>query len=90
MKATIELPDDLLVEVKIEAARQHRKLKDLVPDLLWVGLRASRSLAPVKSLESERWLEDWLKLGEAATKNRPSGPTATEILAADRRRLDNH
>jgi hypothetical protein len=89
MKTTIELPDDLLIEVKIEAARQHKKLKELMPDLVRAGLRAKRTLAPVKSRESEQWLEAWVKLGEAATKDRPAGPTATEILAADRRRLES-
>ena len=89
MKTTIELPDDLLIEVKIEAARQRKKLKELVPDLVRSGLRASRTLAPVKTRESEQWLEEWVVLGEAATKGRPPGPTATEILAADRRRLES-
>ena len=89
MKTTIELPDDLLTEVKIEAARQHKKVKELVPDLVRAGLRANRTLAPAKSRESEHWLEAWVKLGEAATKGRPPGPTATEILAAGRRRLES-
>jgi hypothetical protein len=42
MKATLELPDDLLRRIKIEAARTDRKLKDLVAQLLEAGLRASR------------------------------------------------
>jgi hypothetical protein len=88
MKTTIELPDDLLVEIKIEAARQHKKLKQLVPDLVWAGLRASRALAPAHRHESEQWLKEWVSLGEAATRGRPEGPTATEILAADRGRLE--
>lgn len=89
MKTTIEFPDDLLTEVKIEAARQHKKLKELVPDLVRAGLRANRTLVPAKSRESEQWLEEWVRLGEAATRGRPPGPTATEILAADRRRLES-
>ncbi len=89
MKTTIEFPDDLLTEVKIEAARQHRKLKELVPDLVRAGLRASRMLAPAKIRESELWLEEWVALGKAATQDWPAGPTATEILAADRRRLES-
>ena len=88
MKTTIELPNDLLIEVKIEAARQRKKLKELVPDLVRAGLRAKRTPAPVRSRESEQWLAEWVKLGEAATKGRPAKPTATEILAEDRRRLE--
>jgi plasmid stability protein len=38
MKTTIELPDDLMREIKIRAAREDRKLKDLVADLLRRGL----------------------------------------------------
>jgi hypothetical protein len=88
MKATIELPEDLLTEIKIEAARQRKKLKELVPDLMRAGLRANQAPPSVKRQESERWLREWVKLGEAATKERPEGPTATEILAADRQRLE--
>ena len=88
MKTTIELPDDLLTEVKIEAARRHRKLKELVPELVRAGLRVNRAPAPASSRESKRWLEAWVALGEEATREAPTGPTATEILAADRRRLE--
>ncbi|HVF60530.1 MAG TPA: hypothetical protein VNJ70_12060 [Thermoanaerobaculia bacterium] len=44
MKTTIELPDELVVEIKIEAARQKKKLKELVPDLVRAGLGARRVL----------------------------------------------
>jgi hypothetical protein len=35
-----------------------------------------------------KWLDEWVKLGEAATRGLPAAPTATEILAADRGRLE--
>ena len=38
MKTTLELPDDLLREIKIRAARDNRRLKDVVADLLRRGL----------------------------------------------------
>lgn len=88
MKTTIEPPDDLMLEVKIEAARQRRRLNELVPDLVRAGLRASRTAGPVGPQESTQWLRDWVELGPAATQDRPQGPTATEILAADRLRLE--
>jgi hypothetical protein len=88
MKTTIELPDDLLIEIKVEAARRRKKLKELVPELVRAGLRANRNLGPAASQDSKEWLEAWVRLGEEATKGSASGPTATEILATDRRRLD--
>ena len=39
MKTTLELPDDLMREIKVRAAREDRKLKDLVAELLRKGLR---------------------------------------------------
>ena len=38
MKTTLELPDDLLKQVKFRALRDGRKLKDAVADLLRKGL----------------------------------------------------
>lgn len=88
VKTTIDLPDDLLIEVKIEAARQHKKLKELVPELVRAGLKVRRTPAAAGSRAMSRWLEEWVEMGEAATKNLPVGPTATEILASDRERLE--
>jgi hypothetical protein len=87
-QTTIDLPDDLLIEVKIEAARQHKKLKEMVPDLVRAGLKVRRTPVAAGSRAMARWLEEWVEMGEAATKNLPVGPTATEILASDRERLE--
>jgi plasmid stability protein len=38
MKTTLDLPDDLMRAVKIRAAEQNRKLKDVVAELLRLGL----------------------------------------------------
>lgn len=38
MKTTMELPDDLMREIKLRAVREDRKLKDLVAELLRKGL----------------------------------------------------
>jgi hypothetical protein len=38
MKTTLDLPDDLVREVKIHAVHENRKLKDTVADLLRRGL----------------------------------------------------
>lgn len=41
MKTTLELPDELMREIKVRAAREDRKLKDLVAELLEEGLAVS-------------------------------------------------
>jgi len=38
MKTTLELPDDLMREVKIRAAQQGRKMKDIMAETLRSGL----------------------------------------------------
>ncbi len=38
MKTTVELPDDLITEIKVRAAIEGRRLKDLIPELLRKGL----------------------------------------------------
>ena len=40
MKTTLELPDDLMREIKLRAVHEDRKLKDLVAELLRKGLDA--------------------------------------------------
>lgn len=48
MKTTLDLPDDLLREMKLRAVMQGRTLRDLVADFLRLGLgmAASRPAAP--------------------------------------------
>jgi plasmid stability protein len=41
MKTTLEIPDDLMREIKVRAANEDRKLKDLVAELLRRGLTQS-------------------------------------------------
>ena len=38
MKTTVDLPDDLVQEIKIRAVREKRKLKEAIADLLRRGL----------------------------------------------------
>jgi hypothetical protein len=38
VKTTLDLPDDLMREVKIRAVKENRKLKDAIADLLKRGL----------------------------------------------------
>jgi plasmid stability protein len=43
MKTRLDLPDDLMREVKIRAVRENRKLKEAIADLLRRGLSQQRS-----------------------------------------------
>ncbi|MCL4838395.1 MAG: hypothetical protein KJ058_10585 [Thermoanaerobaculia bacterium] len=88
MKTTIELPDELVTEIKIEAARRRLKLKELVPELVRAGLRATREPAPGDRAAAEQWLAEWVRMGAEATHDLPPGPPAGELVAAGRGRLE--
>ncbi|HEY7033929.1 MAG TPA: hypothetical protein VH482_21505 [Thermomicrobiales bacterium] len=47
MKTTLDLPDELMREVKLRAVEEDRKLKDMVADLLRIGLAQKSTGAPV-------------------------------------------
>jgi hypothetical protein len=40
-KTTLELPDALMQQVKLRAVRRHQKLKDVIAQLLELGMAAS-------------------------------------------------
>ncbi|HET6384897.1 MAG TPA: antitoxin [Armatimonadota bacterium] len=46
MKTTIEVPDNLVQALKLRAAQDGRKLKDVVAELLQRGLEAPKSTWP--------------------------------------------
>lgn len=80
-----------MTEVKVLAAREHRKLGELMAELVRTGLEYRLARPPDETQRraaAEQWLEEWLRLGEETLHNAPPGPTATEILAADRNRLE--
>lgn len=43
MRTTLDLPDALMREVKVRAAQQDRKLKEVVEELIRTGLRETRA-----------------------------------------------
>lgn len=49
MKTTVDLPGDLVREIKLQAVREGRKLKDTMTELLRKGMRAGSSKAAAKS-----------------------------------------
>ncbi|MES2596935.1 MAG: antitoxin [Verrucomicrobiota bacterium] len=48
MKTTLELPGDLVREIKLRAVHDGRKIKDTVADLLRRGLAVQAAKAPAK------------------------------------------
>jgi hypothetical protein len=69
MKTTLDLPDDLVRRIKVQAAMSDRKLKDLVAQLLEAGLRASADGRTAPSLPKP-------------VKRRSSGPLTVEAIEA--------
>jgi hypothetical protein len=90
MKTTIDPPEQLMTEVKTLAARERRQLSELIAELVRAGID-SRAHPPDQAEQRARaikWLEEWIKLGDEALRDAPPGPTGTEILEADRNRLE--
>ncbi len=46
MKTTLDLPDDLMREIKIRAVHEHKKLKDTIAELLQKGIAAGKTPRP--------------------------------------------
>ena len=86
MKTTLSFPDDLLTEVKYEAVRQHRKLNDLVPELVRLGLAAQRQTPTGMQCRetANAWLTEWQALGSRIAKKAPKAATLVATLEADR------
>lgn len=76
MKTTLDLPDDVVRAVKIRAAEENRKLKDIIADLL------RRGLAQEPRLQAEVRSRVRLPLVECAHEARP-GEEVTPERAAD-------
>ena len=98
MKATIDIPDELYRRVKARSALEGRPIRAVAVELFqrWLDEAAScpdwsvepDSSARVRARTPEEWLEEWFRLGDEFSRNAPPGPTATEILEADRNRLE--
>lgn len=76
MRTTLDIPDDLMRAVKIRAAQQDSKLKDLIESLLRRALALGP--APVTSTSSRRQLP----LIECAHQARPDQEMTPERVAA--------
>lgn len=86
MKTTIKIPDELYRRVKAQSALLGRTLPEVTIELYqrWLGEKPEGP--PARS--AEEWLDGWLALGDSTLRGVGAGPTAAEILAADRHRLE--
>lgn len=53
MKTTLDLPDDVMIAVKVRAAKENRKMKDIIAD----ALRRELGLADTSARSSVREIE---------------------------------
>ena len=75
MKTTLELPDPLMRQVKIRAASQGRKLKDVVTELIQRGLEFSGR----QKAQTTPVIEQDKKRGLPVLKAIPDAPAAKSI-----------
>lgn len=54
MRTTLDLPDELMREVKIRAAQRDLKLKELFEELIRAGLRATGPVSEEKPVPSSK------------------------------------
>ncbi len=54
MKTTVELPDDLMTEVKVLAARERRRLGEIMTELLQTGLESRATQLPKKKTKNKK------------------------------------
>ncbi|MER3456854.1 MAG: hypothetical protein C4303_04935 [candidate division GAL15 bacterium] len=81
-KTTLDIPEGLYRRVKAKGALLGKHVREVTIELY------RRWLAEHRPAATEQWLEDWIRLGQEALGNVSGGPTASGILARDRRNLE--
>jgi len=86
MKVTIDVPDDLYLRVKAQAALRARTVREVSVELYrrWLGD------LPPEGLEASAadWVREWVAMGAQATAQRSAPTTVRDELEADRNRLE--
>ena len=59
MKTTLELPDPLMRQIKIRAARTDRTLKDVVTELITRGLKDTSPAPEPARMDLARYIGKW-------------------------------
>jgi hypothetical protein len=87
MKTTLELPDDLMKQIKLRAVHEDKKLKDAIAELLRMGLAAKGKRRATVKIE-----KDALSRRRQMTRKFVSGEWGVELAGfeeareADRRK----
>lgn len=88
MKTTVEMSDALLTELKVIAAREDRKLREVMEEVVSLGLRERRASPARKAAvraEAEAWVNRWQDLGRRIEEHAVDPRPCVEILLDDRR-----
>jgi len=75
MKTTLELPDELMREVKVRAAREGRKLKEVMEQVIRIGLNTTAPAA--------RPLPSYVKISPEGFPIIECGPNAKKMTAEE-------
>lgn len=86
MKTTIEIPNDLYRRVKAKSALEGRAVREVTIELYRRWLSETEPMTTTEAPED--WIHSWLALADEYMKDATPGPSAREMLEADRRRLD--
>lgn len=90
MKTTLALPDDLMTEVKVLAARERRKLGELMAELVQAGIESRGRQQPRSTTARQKaraWLDRWDRLSIDLSAALPaSGESIVEEMIRDRDR----
>lgn len=81
MKTTLDLPDELMRAIKVRAAQQGRKIKDVVTELLRSGLSQTHSGAPIPT--PRRVQLPLVHCGGAATREQEMTPERVAAALLD-------
>ena len=86
VKATIDIPDDLYRRVKARSALLGRTVREVSIELYqrWLG----ETPGPGAGRSAAEWLDEWVALGQSVGEKNAGGPTASDIVASDRKRLE--
>ncbi len=89
MKTTIDLPPDLVREMKLLAVHEGRKLKDVAADLLQRGLSAPKPKMPSKVSEAKvELLANGLPVVKCSADAPAGRMTAKELLGLEQEALN--
>ena len=88
MKTTVELPDHLMVRLKVIAAEEHRRLREVMAEVISAGIEARGRRGHEASdalAAAEAWLQGWHDLGDRVRQTSADPRSLTEIVLSERR-----